>query len=185
MIAPRRSIATIFPVIIFLAIALALWFGLFRNPSLIPSVLINRPVPEFNLPAIANMEVPGLSSADLKKGGVTLVNVWASWCIPCREEQPVLLELAKRHDLNLVGINNKDDPANASTFLATMGNPFKAIGSDITGRATIDFGTYGVPESFLIDGNGIIRFKIIGGITAEMLNVELPKQIELAKTALN
>jgi cytochrome c biogenesis protein CcmG, thiol:disulfide interchange protein DsbE len=183
--APRRSLATAFPVLIFLVIALALWFGLFLNPALIPSVLINKPAPEFNLPAIAEVGVPGLSSAELKKGKVTFVNVWASWCIPCRQEQPVLLELAKRSDIELVGINNKDEPANARAFLSAMGNPFAAIGSDLNGRTTIDFGTYGVPESFLIDGNGIIRFKIIGGITAENLNVDLPREIAKAAKPLN
>jgi cytochrome c biogenesis protein CcmG, thiol:disulfide interchange protein DsbE len=182
MTPPRRSIATIFPAIIFLVIALALWVGLYRNPALIPSVMINKPVPQFDLPAIANVGVPGLSSADLQQGHVTLVNVWASWCIPCREEQPVLLELAKRQDLKLVGINNKDDPAKARAFLGETGNPFSAIGSGLAGRATIDFGSYGVPESFLIDGKGIIRYKIIGGITARNLNVDLPREIAKAAT---
>jgi cytochrome c biogenesis protein CcmG, thiol:disulfide interchange protein DsbE len=185
MTPPRRSIATMFPAIIFIAIALALWFGLFLNPALIPSVMINKPVPQFELPAIANIGLPGLSSVDLKRGKVTLVNVWASWCIPCRDEQPVLLALARRGDLVLVGINNKDEPANAKAFLDSMGNPFSAIGSDLAGRTTIDFGSYGVPESFLIDGNGIIRYKIIGGITAQNLTVDLPREIFKAAKQLN
>ncbi len=172
------------PVLLFLIIAVILWIGLSGDPKRIPSVLVGKPAPEFNLAAIKDVNVPGLTTTDLK-GHITLVNIWASWCVPCREEQPHLLELAKRTDIRLVGINNKDDPANAKDFLTTMGNPFVAIGADPAGRTTIDFGTYGVPESFLVDGNGIIRFKIIGGITAEMLNVELPKQIELAKTVLN
>ncbi len=172
------------PVLLFLVVAVVLWIGLGGDPKRIPSVLVGKPAPEFNLAAIKDVGVPGLSTADLK-GHVTLVNVWASWCVPCREEQPVLLELAKRIDIRLVGINNKDDPANAREFLKTMGNPFAAIGADPAGRTTIDFGTYGVPESFVIDADGIIRYKIIGGITPEQMNVELLQQIELAKFSLN
>lgn len=172
------------PVLLFLIIAVVLWIGLSGDPKRIPSVLVGKPAPEFNLAALKDVGVPGLRTADLK-GHVSLVNIWASWCIPCREEQPLLLALARRSDIRVVGINNKDEPANARDFLKTMGNPFAAIGADPAGRTTIDFGTYGVPESFLVDANGIIRYKIIGGITPEMLNVELPRQIELAKTKLN
>jgi cytochrome c biogenesis protein CcmG, thiol:disulfide interchange protein DsbE len=168
------------PAVLFVAIAAFLYVALAGDPKRIPSVLIGKPAPEFNLPAVAGINVPGLASSDLK-GHVTLVNVWASWCAPCREEQPLLLELAKRTDIRLVGINNKDEAANARDFLGSMGNPFSAIGADPTGRATIDFGTYGVPETFLVDANGIIRFKIIGGITPQMLNTQLP--IEIAKAA--
>lgn len=173
----------IIPVLLFCVIAVVLWVGLGGDPKRIPSVLVGKPAPEFNLAAIKDLNVQGLTTADLK-GHVTLVNIWASWCVPCREEQPLLLALAKRTDMRVVGVNNKDDPANAREFLNTMGNPFVAIGADPTGRTTIDFGTYGVPESFLIDAQGIIRFKVIGGLTAEMVNDELPKQIEQAKTAL-
>jgi cytochrome c biogenesis protein CcmG, thiol:disulfide interchange protein DsbE len=176
----NRSIKLV-PVLLFFAVAVFLYFGLAGDPKRIPSVLIGKPVPEFNLAAIPGLNMPGLNSADLKKGQVTLVNIWASWCVPCREEQPLLLGLAKRTDLLIVGINNKDDPENARAFLGTMGNPFAAIGADPAGRTTIDFGAYGVPESFLVDGNGIIRFKIIGGITPQMLNGEL--SIEIAKAA--
>jgi cytochrome c biogenesis protein CcmG, thiol:disulfide interchange protein DsbE len=167
------------PLIIFIAVAAALSVGLFRNPALIPSVLINKPAPEFSLPAIANLSVPALSSANLKEGEISVVNIWASWCIPCRQEQPILLELAKRTDLQLVGINNKDEPENARNFLATYGNPFAAIGSDLNGRVTIDFGAYGVPETFIVDGKGVIRYKVIGGLTPEFLHTELPKQLKL------
>jgi cytochrome c biogenesis protein CcmG, thiol:disulfide interchange protein DsbE len=166
------------PFIFFATLAIAFALGLTRNPATIPSVLINKPVPEFVLPAIENLNLPALSSADLKRGKVSIVNIWASWCIPCRQEQPILLELAKRTDIQLVGINNKDEPENARNFLATYGNPFVAIGADTNGRVTIDFGSYGVPETFLIDGKGIIRYKLIGGLTPEFLNVELPKQLK-------
>jgi cytochrome c biogenesis protein CcmG, thiol:disulfide interchange protein DsbE len=167
------------PLILFAAMTAALSVGLFRNPALIPSVLINKPAPEFSLPAIANINVPALSNADLKQGKISVVNIWASWCIPCRQEQPILLELAKRTDLQLVGINNKDEPDNARNFLTTYGNPFAAIGSDLNGRVTIDFGAYGVPETYIIDRRGIIRYKVIGGLTPEFLQTELPKHLKL------
>jgi cytochrome c biogenesis protein CcmG, thiol:disulfide interchange protein DsbE len=181
----RFRLGKLVPVAFFLVFAATIWLGLSRNPSLIPSVLIGKPVPQFELVAIPEIDLPGLSTHDLKNGKVTLVNIWASWCAPCREEQPLLLELAKRTDLQLVGINNKDESQNAKAFLVTMGNPYVAIGADPTGRATIDFGSYGVPESFLVDGNGIIRFKIIGGITPEMLKNKLPQEIARAAKPSN
>jgi cytochrome c biogenesis protein CcmG, thiol:disulfide interchange protein DsbE len=175
----------IIPVVLFLIFAGFVWRGLSNDPRFIPSVLIGKAIPEFNLEALPDTKIPGLASADLKQGKITLVNIWASWCIPCREEQPLLLELAKRTDVQLVGINNKDDIANARDFLGTMGNPFAAIGADPQGRTTIDFGTYGVPETFLVDGQGIIRFKIIGGITPQNLNVDLPREISKAQKPLS
>jgi cytochrome c biogenesis protein CcmG, thiol:disulfide interchange protein DsbE len=175
----KARLVALLPILLFSALALVLWAGLSRDPAVVPSVLINKPAPEFKLAAVANLNLPALSSDDLKLGKVTLLNIWASWCIPCRQEQPVLLELAKRSDIKLVGINNKDEPENARQFLATYGNPFSAIGSDINGRVTIDFGAYGVPETFIIDGKGVIRFKVIGGLTSEFLETELPKQLKL------
>lgn len=172
------------PAILFFALALIFWRGLFGDPSLVPSVLIGKPAPEFKLPAIEGLNVPGLSRSDLGTGKITIVNVWASWCAPCREEHPALLELAKRNDIVLVGIDNKDDPENARRFLGTLGNPYAAIGSDIDGRATIDWGTYGVPETFIIDGQGIIRYKLIGGLTAEMTKTSFVAEIEKAKQPL-
>jgi len=166
------------PLILFLGLVIAFGFGLMRNPALIPSVLLNKPVPEFTLPALENLNRPALSSYDLKNGKISIVNIWASWCVPCRQEQPLLLELAKRVDVQVVGINNKDDPENARNFLANNGNPFSAIGSDLNGRVTIDFGAYGVPETFIVDGKGVIRFKVIGGLTADYINRELPQQIQ-------
>lgn len=172
------------PALFFFALALVFWRGLFGDPSLVPSALIGKPAPEFKLPAIEGLNLPGLSRSDLGQGKVTIVNVWASWCAPCRLEHPVLLELSKRGDVELVGIDNKDDPENARRFLGTLGNPYAAIGADGDGRATIDWGTYGVPESFIVDGQGIIRFKLIGGLTADLLNSGFTAEIEKAKQPL-
>lgn len=172
------------PAILFFALALLFWRGLFGDPSIVPSALIGKPAPEFRLPAIEGMNLPGLSRSDLGQGKVTVVNVWASWCAPCREEHPALLELSKRADIVLVGIDNKDDPENARRFLGTLGNPYAAIGSDSDGRATIDWGTYGVPETFIVDGQGIIRYKLIGGLTAEMMKSGFVAEIEKAKQPL-
>ncbi|MFO1032639.1 MAG: DsbE family thiol:disulfide interchange protein [Hyphomicrobiales bacterium] len=180
----RRHIWTLIPVAIFILLAALFFKGLFGNPSELPSVLIGKGVPAFNLPAIANGDRPGLADTDLKKGGVSIVNIWASWCAPCRQEHPVLLELAKRTDITLVGINNKDEAENARHFLGAMGNPFAAIGADTDGRVTIDFGGYGVPETFIIDGTGHIRFKHVGPIAPNELTGSFAAEIEKAKQPL-
>ncbi len=172
------------PAIVFFTLAVIFWRGLFGDPSIVPSVLIGKPAPDFKLAPIDGLNLPGLSRVDLGSGKVTIVNVWASWCAPCRAEHPVLLELSKRPDVKLVGIDNKDDPENARRFLGTLGNPYSAIGSDADGRATIDWGTYGVPETFIVDGQGIIRFKLIGGLTTELLNSGFAAEIEKAKQPL-
>ena len=173
-------LATI-PLVVFAALAFILWKGLYGDPQIIPSALIGKPVPDFVLPAIEGLAVQGLSTADLKTGTVTIVNIWASWCGPCREEHAVLTALSKRGDVRLVGINNKDDPHNALRFLSTMGNPFAAVGADVMGRTTIDWGTYGVPETFIIDGKGIIRYKLIGPLSAEALAGDFGVEIDKAK----
>lgn len=175
----------VLPVVLFSVLAIVMWKGLSGNPTLIPSVLIGKPAPKFHLGPLADLKVPGVASTDLVKGQVTLLNIWASWCVPCREEHPLLMQLAKRTDVLLVGINNKDSPTKATAFLEEMGNPFAAIGVDPNGRTTIDFGAYGVPETFLIDGKGIIRYKIIGGLTPYILNIELPAEITKAMRPLS
>ena len=174
----------ILPVIAFAALALLFWRGLSGDPSAIPSALIGKPVPEFSLPAIAGMGVPGFDSASLKKGQVTVINVWASWCVPCRLEHPLLMQLARRSDIRLVGLNYKDEPENARRFIGTLGQPFAAIGADEAGRAAVDWGVYGVPETFIIDGSGIIRYKWIGPLTEDGLNGTLAAEIKKAATPL-
>ena len=165
---PRaRRWLTFLPVAIFLVLAAVFYRGLSGNPADVPSVLIGKPVPSFTLAPIAELNLPGLATADLHKGIVTLVNVWASWCVPCREEHPLLMELAGREDVRIVGINYKDDPENARRFLVTLRVPFAA-----------DWGVYGVPESFLVDGKGIIRLKWIGPLSREALGTQIIPEIE-------
>jgi cytochrome c biogenesis protein CcmG, thiol:disulfide interchange protein DsbE len=184
VIEKRRLGLALVPVCIFAGLALVFWKGLSGNPSELPSVLIGKPVPEFSLPAIAGTDIPGLTAADLRSGQVSLVNIWASWCGPCRVEHPLLMELSKRTDIHLYGINNKDDADNAKRFLGTMGQPFAAIGADKNGRTTIDWGSYGVPETFVVDGRGIIRFKWIGPLSPETISTTLSQEIEKAKQPL-
>jgi cytochrome c biogenesis protein CcmG, thiol:disulfide interchange protein DsbE len=181
---PRRLWIAALPVVGFAGLALLFWRGLSGDPSQIPSVLIGKPAPEVNLPAIPEVGVPAFDTASLKAGGITIVNIWASWCGPCRIEHPLLHELAKRTDIRLVGINYKDDPENARRFLGTLGQPFAAIVADEAGRAAVDWGVYGVPESFIIDGAGLIRYKWIGPLTPEGLSTTLAKEIEKAKAPL-
>jgi len=173
--APRSRLIFILPVIVFVALA-----GLFfvqltsgRNPAELPSALINKPVPVFSLAPLEGLmadgkPVPGFSNADLK-GRVTIVNVFASWCAPCRLEHPLLVELAKDPSIRLVGINQKDNPDNARRFLGALGNPYAAVGVDPNGRASIDWGVYGVPETFIVGPDGMIRHKHIGPLTSENL----------------
>jgi cytochrome c biogenesis protein CcmG/thiol:disulfide interchange protein DsbE len=182
---PRKARAwlTLLPVAVFALLAVLFYRGLSGNPADVPSVLINKPVPAFTLSPIEGLDLPGLADGDLKKGEVTLVNVWASWCVPCREEHPLLMELASRGDVRVVGINYKDDPENARRFLVTLGIPFTAVGADPNGRAAVDWGVYGVPESFLVDGTGTIRMKWIGPLNREALTKQIIPKIEEIRRA--
>jgi cytochrome c biogenesis protein CcmG, thiol:disulfide interchange protein DsbE len=177
----RWSLLTFLPLLGFMALALLLLKGLSGDPSKLPSALIGKSVPTFDLPAVDGSGVGGLKEADLKQGKITVVNVWASWCIPCRDEVPLLMALAKRGDIALVGINNKDEAANAARFLASLGNPFSAIGADAAGRTSIDWGVTGVPETFIVDGKGVIRHRHWGPLMPEDLNGQFIAEIEKAK----
>jgi cytochrome c biogenesis protein CcmG, thiol:disulfide interchange protein DsbE len=172
------------PVLAFAGLALIFFKGLSGDPAALPSTLIGKPTPIFTLSGLDGEGALGLSDADLRRGHVTLVNIWASWCGPCRQEHPILMELAKRDDISLVGINNKDGGENARRFLGAMGNPFSAIGADTDGRVSIDFGGYGVPETFIVDGTGHIRFKHVGPLAPEDVAGEIATEIEKAKTPL-
>ena len=178
--APRRPFMAVLPLAVFAGLALVLWIGLYGNPREIPSTLIGKPVPEFDLPSIEGSNVAGFKTADLKGKGVSLVNIFASWCVPCRVEHPILVEMSKRSDIRIFGINNKDAADDAKRYLTNLGQPYAAIGADTSGRASIDWGGYGVPESFVVDNEGIIRFKWTGPITEEVLKT-LNAEIEKAK----
>ena len=151
------------PVILFAGLAIALGVGLTLKPSEIPSALIGRQIPDFALVPL-DADAQGLSSRDLRQGELTVVNVFASWCLPCRVEHPQLMALADRHGITVHAINYKDDPDDARRFLTRLGNPFTLIGADRQGRAAIDWGVYGVPETFIVDGSGRILHKHLGPI---------------------
>jgi cytochrome c biogenesis protein CcmG/thiol:disulfide interchange protein DsbE len=146
---------------------LAFVMGLGRDPKLVPSPLIGKPVPDFNLPPVKGRDL-GLSSGDLQ-GEVSLVNVFASWCVACREEHPVFMQLAKQRTVSIHGLNYKDKPEDAARWLDGMGDPYTRTGADISGRVAIDWGVYGVPETFVVDARGRIAFKQVGPITPEIL----------------
>lgn len=150
-----------------------------RDAATIPSALIGAPAPNDPLPALEGVGLPGFEPARFK-GRVTLVNVWASWCAPCREEHPLLLELARDPRVTIAGINYKDQGAKALGFLRELGNPFREIGVDPAGRAAIDWGVYGVPESFVVGKDGTILFKHVGPLTEESLRGEVMPAIEKA-----
>ncbi len=152
------------------------------DASRLPSALIGKPVPAFALAPVDGLGKPGLTAADLKAGKVTVVNVFASWCGPCREEAPALLQLAQQ-GLPLVGIAYKDKAENTRRFLTDDGDPFKAIGADATGRTGIDFGVYGVPETYVVDGSGTITAKIVGPLTDDAIRKELLPAVARAELA--
>jgi cytochrome c biogenesis protein CcmG/thiol:disulfide interchange protein DsbE len=184
----RRRALVLLPLALFAGLAALFLVRLFAgDPSLIPSPLIGRPAPQTALPPVAGLvrdgePLPGLDPAQFKDA-VTVVNVWASWCVPCRDEAPLLMRLAKDHRFRLVGINYKDEADNARRFIARFGNPFAAAGADASGRAGIEWGVYGVPETFVIGRDGKIAYKLVGPITADNLDTVLKPQIEKALTA--
>ena len=183
---PRgRRILVFVPLAVFLALSAIFLVRLFSgDPSRIPSALIGHPAPAVDLPPVAGLErdgkaIPGIAAADFR-GNVTLINVWASWCIPCHDEAPFLLELAGDTRIRLVGINYKDQPDNARRFLNRYGNPFIASGADQTGRAAIEWGVYGVPETFLVGRDGRIAYKLVGPISAANFEREVKPAFETA-----
>ncbi|WP_378946864.1 DsbE family thiol:disulfide interchange protein [Mesorhizobium sp. ANAO-SY3R2] len=182
--AGSRKLFVLLPLLVFLALAGIFLMQLLsgRDLSVIPSALIGHDAPKTELPPLEGMSVPGLNSADFV-GKVTLVNVWASWCAPCREEHPVLLELSKDQRFAIAGLNYKDKPENARRFLGDLGNPYRAIGVDQHGRTTIDWGVYGVPETFLVGKDGKIAFKHVGPLSPEAVTATLMPAIEKALAA--
>jgi cytochrome c biogenesis protein CcmG/thiol:disulfide interchange protein DsbE len=185
--APRRKLAMFAPLLAFALLAILFFFRLFAgDASRLPSALIGKQAPEFALPALPGFAgVGALASENLRKGHVSVVNVFASWCAPCRDEHAQLMALAKdarlaQRGVELSGLAYKDDAANARRFLEEVGNPFSAIGLDLSGRVAIDFGVYGVPETFVIRGDGTIAYKFIGPLTRQALEATLMPEIEKA-----
>ena len=181
----RRLILVLLPLVAFIGIAALFLVGLNSgDPSQLPSVLIGKPMPKTDLPPIEGLTrdgkpLPGLNDATFKDG-VTLVNVWASWCIPCRDEVPYLEVLGKDKRFKLVGINYKDAPADARRFLNRFGDPYAASGADRSGRTSIDWGVYGVPETYVVNRKGTIVYKVVGPITDSNLMSTVMPQIEKA-----
>lgn len=170
-----QRILVALPILVVLVLGGFLVWGLNpeRDPNAIPSVLISKPVPAFDLGPIAGVEVPGLESGDLAGGGPVLVNVFASWCVPCRAEHKVLTRLAAEEGFPLYGINYKDKPEDARAWLAELGNPYQRIGSDESGRAGLEWGISGVPESFLVDATGTVVWRYVGPIATEQAQDDL------------
>ena len=162
-VAPRRPWLYLLPIAIFASIGILLYLGLYRDPTLVPSPLIGKPVPEFGLGPVQGREL-GLSSQDLE-GEVTLVNVFASWCVACRDEHPLFLDLDREGVIPIHGLNYKDTPDDAAAWLDALGDPYTRIGADLDGRVGLDWGVYGVPETFVVDRNGHIAYKHIGPVT--------------------
>lgn len=168
----KRPARLLVPLALFALLAVLLARGLQLNPRELPSPLVGKPVPVLQLTALAGS--PLLDVAALRDGRPTLLTVWASWCAPCREEQPVLMALSRQQpSLRLVGLGYKDEPAAARRWLTEVGNPFHAVGLDLQGQAGIELGVYGVPESFLIDGQGRIVFKHVGPLTAAVIETRI------------
>jgi cytochrome c biogenesis protein CcmG/thiol:disulfide interchange protein DsbE len=182
----RRSFWVVLPLIAFAVLAALFWFRLGSgDPSRSPSALVGRAVPATVLPPLdgliaGNTPVPGLDPAAFK-GKVSLVNVWASWCVPCHAEAPLMVQLAEDRELQMVGINYKDAADNARRFLGRYGNPFAIVGVDGNGRAAIEWGVYGVPETFIVGRDGTIVAKLVGGITPENIETVLKPAIAKAR----
>ena len=184
---PKSRRLTLLPLAIFAAIAglfaLALRKG---DPAKLPSALIGKAAPEMSLPALTGLRegaeaVPGFATADLRRGTPTVINFFASWCVPCVQEHPYLVELKARAGVRIAGINYKDPEPGGRRFLGRYGNPYAAVGVDDSGRAAIEWGVYGMPETFVVDGRGIVVMKHVGPITKQVLEQRILPAIEAAQ----
>jgi cytochrome c biogenesis protein CcmG, thiol:disulfide interchange protein DsbE len=184
----RRRMIVLIPLLGFLGLAALFMFRLSAgDPSQIPSALIGRPAPATNLPPVAGLvrdgtPVPGLDPATFQ-GAVSVLNVWASWCVPCHDEAPLLVKLAQDPRIRVVGINYKDQAENARRFLGRYGDPYAANGADENGRAAIEWGVYGVPETFVVGRDAHIAYKLVGPITPDNIDAVLKPEIEKAIAA--
>ena len=178
----RRNVLAFLPLALAAMLAVVLAWGLTRDPSTLPSTLIGKAVPEFALPPVKGRTL-GLSSTDLK-GEVSLVNVFASWCVACREEHPLFMKLAAQGTVPLHGLNYKDQPDDAAQWLDSLGDPYTRTGADISGRVAIDWGVYGVPETFVIGADGRVAYKHIGPVSeATLTGTILPLVEQLRRQA--
>jgi cytochrome c biogenesis protein CcmG/thiol:disulfide interchange protein DsbE len=179
---PKTSgnLAILLPISIFLAIAILLAIGLTMDPREVPSPLIGKPVPVFSLSPVQGRRL-GLASSNLKNE-VSMVNVFASWCVACRQEHPLLMDISRQQIVPIHGLNYKDEPDDAAGWLDALGDPYTRTGSDLDGRVGIDWGVYGVPETFVIDKNGNIAYKHIGPISEQDWKVKILPLIEKLKT---
>jgi cytochrome c biogenesis protein CcmG/thiol:disulfide interchange protein DsbE len=182
-----RSRALVWPLVVFVMLAAIFAFALRTgDPSKLPSALIGQRVPDVALAPVEGLSdggrpVPAFSAADLAQGQVSVVNFWASWCVPCVQEHPLLVSLKERTGVRLYGVNYKDQPAAARRFLGRYGNPFVAVGADTNGRAAIEWGVYGMPETFVINGRGEIVYKHVGPISPETLETKVIPAVRAAE----
>ncbi len=167
----RRRWPYLWPLIVFVPIAIVFGIGLWLDPRLVPSPLIGKSVPEFRLAPVQGRTL-GLAASDLR-GEVSVVNVFASWCTACREEHPFWMQLSRQHVVPIHGLNYKDKPRDAQRWLDELGDPYTRTGADLDGRVGIDWGVYGVPETFVVDKHGVIRDKIVGAITRKIVDERL------------
>ena len=177
----KRIVLAVLPLLVLVGLVAVFAMNMERDPSLVRSVLINKPAPQFALAAVAGTGVEGFDTASLV-GEVTVVNVFASWCIPCRDEHPLIERLKAETGVRIFGINQRDAADNAVKFLTELGNPYDRIGGDTDNRVSIDWGVYGVPETFVVDAEGVITFKHVGPLTPEAIETELLPAIEKARS---
>lgn len=178
--ARKRRWGAILPFAAFAALAGLFWYALHTgDPSRLPSALIGKPVPQFSMPPLEGLKdesgasVQSFTPSDLAQGKPTIVNVFASWCVPCLQEHPLLMDLARQQDVQIFAINHRDDAAAARRFLGRHGNPYTRVGTDTSGRTAIEFGVYGVPETFVISGDGTIAYRHVGPLTEDAVNTKI------------
>ncbi len=183
--APLRRFGPLLPLLIFAVLAGLFWYALGSgDPSRLPSPLIGKKVPEFTLPPLEGLaaadggQVPGFAAPDLAQGEPTLVNVFASWCVECLTEHPLLVALSQSPGIRLYGIDYKDDPEAGLRFLGRHGNPYARVGTDRSGRVAIDFGVYGVPETYVVMGDGTIAYRHVGPLTEQIVRDKILPLLE-------
>jgi len=174
-----KALKFLIPLVVFLGVSIFLFKGLSLNPREVPSPLIDKPAPSFSLPLLH--EIDNALSTDDMRGQVWLLNVFASWCGPCLEEHPIIVDFSERGVIPVLGLNYKDNPVNAKRWLERHGDSYSRVVVDIDGRSGLDYGVYGVPESFLIDGDGIIRYKKIGPLSQADIEADILPLIEKYK----